>query len=117
MHDEACPHYDDMINNMQVGHEFVMKEFGIRPRVGWQIDPFGHSNANARLFAEMGFDAFFFAREDYQEKEVRLANRSMEWIWRPSWDSIGESAQILAHQLFHHYSAPDGFDFDTLSDN
>jgi len=65
----------------------------------------------------MGFDAFFFAREDYQEKDVRLANRSMEWIWRPSWNSIGESAQILAHQLFHHYSAPDGFDFDTLSDN
>jgi len=41
----------------------------------------------------------------------------MEWIYRPSWDSIGESAQILAHQLFHHYSAPDGFDFDKLSDN
>lgn len=65
MHDEACPHYEDMINNMMAGHDFVMKEFGVRPRVGWQIDPFGHSNANARLFAEMGFDAFFFARIDY----------------------------------------------------
>ena len=68
MHDEACPYYEDMINNMMAGHEFVMKEFGVKPRVGWQIDPFGHSNANARLFAEMGFDAFFFARLDYQDK-------------------------------------------------
>jgi alpha-mannosidase len=24
MHDEACPHYEDMINNMMKGHEFVM---------------------------------------------------------------------------------------------
>ena len=23
MHDEACPIYDDMINNMQLGHDFI----------------------------------------------------------------------------------------------
>jgi len=76
---------------MMAGHDFVKKEFGVRPRVGWQIDPFGHSNANARLFAEMGFDAFMFARLDYQEKEIRLANQTMEWVWRPMWDTLGDS--------------------------
>lgn len=35
MHDEACPHYEDMIHNMMVGHDFVMKEFGVKPRIGW----------------------------------------------------------------------------------
>jgi len=35
MHDEACPHYEDMMNNMMAGHEFAMKEFGQRPRIGW----------------------------------------------------------------------------------
>lgn len=65
MSDEACPHFDDFINNMQAGHDFLMKEFGVRPRVAWHIDPFGHSNAAPRLFAEMGFDAWFFARLDY----------------------------------------------------
>ena len=24
MHDEACTHYEDMINNMMLGHEFLM---------------------------------------------------------------------------------------------
>ena len=24
MHDEACPHYEDMINNMMAGHDFAM---------------------------------------------------------------------------------------------
>jgi hypothetical protein len=35
MHDEACPHYEDMINNMQMGHQFALKEFGVAPRIGW----------------------------------------------------------------------------------
>jgi hypothetical protein len=65
MHDEACPIYEDMIDNMKTGHEFIIKEFGVKPRIGWSIDPFGHSNTNARILAEMGFDAWFFARSDY----------------------------------------------------
>jgi hypothetical protein len=35
MHDEACPTYTDMINNMMIGHDFVLKEFGVKPRIGW----------------------------------------------------------------------------------
>jgi hypothetical protein len=64
MHDEACPTYEDMINNHQIGFDFALKEFGVKPRIGWQIDPFGHSATNARFFAEMGFDAWFFGRMD-----------------------------------------------------
>jgi hypothetical protein len=75
---------------MWKGHEFVLAEFGVRPRIGWQVDPFGHSNTNARLFAEMGFDALFFGRLDYQEKELRLQEKTMEYIWRPMWDTLGE---------------------------
>lgn len=65
MHDEACTHYEDMLENMMKGQQFLWDTFQYKPRIGWQIDPFGHSNANARLFAEMGFDAVFFARADY----------------------------------------------------
>lgn len=65
MHDEACPHYEDMINNMMKGHEFLKGEFGVVPRIGWHIDPFGHSSANPRLFADMGFEAWLFARLDH----------------------------------------------------
>jgi alpha-mannosidase len=68
MHDEACTHYEDQLNNMMYGHKFLMEEFGVKPRIGWHVDPFGHSNANPRLFAEMGFDAWFFARLDRQDK-------------------------------------------------
>jgi hypothetical protein len=35
MHDEACPLYEDMIDNMMIGHDFILKEFGVKPRIGW----------------------------------------------------------------------------------
>ena len=65
----------------------------------------------------MGFDAFFFGRLDYQDKEKRLAEKTMEWVWRPMFDSLGDSVQIFAHADYNLYQQPDGFDFDTLSDN
>ena len=53
-----------------------------RPRIAWQIDPFGHSREQANLFAEMGFDGLFFGRLDYADKEKRLKEKSMEMIWK-----------------------------------
>ena len=68
MHDEACTHHDDMMNNMMAGHEWLKKTLDYTASIGWHIDPFGHSNANPRLFADMGFDAFFIARMDYEDR-------------------------------------------------
>ena len=115
MHDEACPTYEDMINNMMIGHDFVLEHFGVKPRIGWQIDPFGHSNTNARIFAEMGFDAWFFARLDYQDKNKRMNDKEMEFVWIPNPESLGTDVNILTHVLYHHYSAPNGFNFETDS--
>jgi alpha-mannosidase len=88
-HDEACPTYEEFIANMMAGHQFILKEFGVTPRVGWQLDPFGHSSTNARLYAEMGLDALIFARLDRIEKSERMSNKSLEYIWQPHFDLLG----------------------------
>ena len=69
MNDEACPYYTQIIDNMMIGHKFLQEELGVTAKIGWHIDPFGHSSGNARLFADMGFDAWFFARLDFQDKD------------------------------------------------
>lgn len=112
MHDEACPIYEDMIDNMMIGHDFILKEFGVKPSIGWQIDPFGHSNTNARFFAEMGFDAWFFARLDDEDKQRRVDTNEMEFVWMPNPQSLGKDVNIFTHVLFNHYEAPPGFTFE-----
>lgn len=72
MHDEAAPHYEDMINNMMKGQQWLNETLGYVPRIGWHVDPFGHSQTNPRLFADMGFDAWMFARLSWDDKDRRL---------------------------------------------
>ena len=114
MHDEACPTYEDMINNHMIGHDFVLKEFGVKPRIGWQIDPFGHSNTNARLFADMGFDALFFGRIDTKDEKKRTENKELQWIWMPNGDS---SKKIFAHKMWVAYGWTPLHHFDINLDN
>lgn len=109
MNDEACPYYTDIIDNMRAGHDWLFKEFGVKPTVGWHLDPFGHSSANQALFAEMGFDAFFFSRLDYQDKAKRMETKELEWIWEPFADNRGDASEIFTHTMFDHYYPPPGF--------
>lgn len=59
------------------------------PRVGWQIDPFGHAREFSSLLAGMGYDGLFLGRIDYQDKRTRLQRQTMETLWRGD-DDIGE---------------------------
>lgn len=88
--DEACPYYQDLIENIMVGHKFIQENFGVQPRIGWNIDPFGHSNTNAALFDLIGFDAVFYARIDYLEKEERKSNKTLEYVHRPVWHAMDD---------------------------
>lgn len=112
MHDEACPHFEDMINNMMHGHQFLLKEFGVKPRIGWHIDPFGHSSANPRLFADMGFEAWFFARLDHADRDQRLKDKSMNFLWRPFAEHFGNQKEIFTGAMRDHYCWPQGFWYD-----
>jgi lysosomal alpha-mannosidase len=63
-----------------------------------------------KLFSEMGFDAVFMARIDHTDKEKRVKDKTLEFIWTPE----GSNDQIFAHILWNHYSSPIGFMFDVL---
>lgn len=92
MNDEACVNYQSTIDQFTWGLRLVNDTIGKCgiPRVGWQIDPFGHSKEQANIFAQLGYDGVIFARLDYNDKEKRRLEKSLDFAWQGS-ASLGES--------------------------
>ena len=96
MHDEAAATWNDMVEQTARGHRFLDETFGALPRVGWQIDPFGHSAMQATLLgAELGFEAVFLGRADYGDLSKRVAGRQLEFPWAPSASRPGSAATAM----------------------
>ena len=125
--DEACTNYEDMILNMQTGHQFVEREFGVRPRVGWMPDAFGHSTANAAMFADFGFDSLFMARISDEFKEERRYSGELGFIWNPQakldegWNRMYEALKAYKKKYGNcdlpnlNFAVPDDFRFSLLT--
>ncbi|XP_049513867.1 lysosomal alpha-mannosidase-like [Dermacentor silvarum] len=82
--DEAVTHYTAIIDQMTLGLRFLNDTFGPDcgvPSVAWQADPFGHSIAQAALFARMGFSSAMIGRISWDTKKKLQAARSMEFVW------------------------------------
>ncbi|XP_010327778.2 lysosomal alpha-mannosidase isoform X5 [Saimiri boliviensis] len=116
MNDEAATHYGAIVDQMTLGLRFLEDTFGNdgRPRVAWHIDPFGHSREQASLFAQMGFDGFFFGRLDYQDKWVRMQKLEMEQVWRGSASLKPPTADLFTGVLPNGYNPPRNLCWDVL---
>jgi alpha-mannosidase len=107
---------------------------GVRPRVGWQIDPFGHSALSATLLGPgVGFDTTFLGRADYADLAARTASKELHFRWRPRPDGDvatgggGENAHDAHDDSADepsfvglilgsgNYGPPPGFDWDVSS--
>ena len=84
--DEATTHYTAIIDQMTLGFQLLNDTFGEMaiPKVAWQVDPFGHSKEQAKLFYELGMDGLFVGRVDFEEKDTRARDKSLEMIWESS---------------------------------
>ncbi|CAF1508455.1 unnamed protein product [Adineta ricciae] len=95
------------------GAKFLRDQVGdcARPKIAWQIDPFGHSREAASLFAQMGFDGVFFARLDYQDEDRRNQTKTMEFVWKGS-VNLDRRSWLFTSILSNFYDPPDTFCFD-----
>eukprot|EP00063_Salmo_salar_P065684 XP_014040519.1 PREDICTED: lysosomal alpha-mannosidase [Salmo salar] len=119
MSDEATTHYSAVIDQMTMGLRFLNDTFGHcgRPRVAWHIDPFGHAREHASMFAQMGYDGFFFGRLDYQDRKRRMVAREQEMLWRASESLTPPMADLFTGILPNGYNPPEGFCWDQSCDD
>jgi lysosomal alpha-mannosidase len=113
MNDEAATHYNSIIDQHALGAEFLHDQFGEcgRPKIGWQIDPFGHSREQASLLAQMGFDGLFFGRADYEDYQTRNRTKTMEMVWKAS-ANLDHQSWLFTGVLPNGYGPPGSFCYD-----
>lgn len=113
MNDEAVTHYQDTINQMTLGHKWLNKTFGRcgQPKVGWQIDTFGHSREFASTLSLMAFDGLFLGRVDYQDKTTRSKQKALEMVWKSN-DQLVEPENLFTGILPNLYHPPKVFCYD-----
>ena len=111
--DEACPIYEDLIENIVTGHEFLQETFGITPKIAWHCDSFGHSSVMNELFQLMGYESLFFGRMTDAERLIRIANKTMDFIWQPIFEGVNgpkspKSKGLYTHLMYETYTVPCG---------
>ena len=53
------------------------------------------------FFFQFGFDGYFFGRLDYQDKNIRLTNMTMEFLWMAS-ANLGEGTYYTMCDLLYY---------------
>jgi len=118
--EESVANYEDIIANFVKGHGWIKEEFGDAPTIGWNIDPFGHTQANAAIFHDMGFEALFFARAGNDEVKARFDpdNHASLFLWRPLSKHFGNQKEILGGIITERedYQHPKGYRMDERTD-
>ena len=89
MPDEACSNYEDILNNYVIGHKFAKEELGVVPKIGWQLDPFGHSSTFAKILSDMGYTSLYLGRVEETERYLRKRDKELEFLWYPFSDNQG----------------------------
>lgn len=131
MNDEACAYFEDIVEQMVIGQRFLLQNFNVSVEIAWQLDPFGHSATQRDFFEQMGFEALFFARADFEERERRTKTRDLEFLWEKSQANPAETQRNSAETqrnsaenkglftvlTYFHYSSPPGFCFDELCED
>jgi lysosomal alpha-mannosidase len=113
MNDEAAAHYQSIIDQFTWGFRILDDTVGEcgRPKVGWQIDPFGHSREHASISKQLGFEGLVLGRIDYRDKSQRIEDKNLDfnWVTNPNF----EDSTILTTMFPDFYTWPEGLCLDS----
>ncbi|CAI2374653.1 unnamed protein product [Moneuplotes crassus] len=111
MSDESLTVYKNVMLQLQTGIKFVEETFGVRPKIGYQIDPFGNSAVTPSILSVLGYEGIVLSRIGTTFDWDLEASENSEFIWEGSnFDNKSDGKPILAHHLVRSkYQAPAEF--------
>ncbi|CAI2377711.1 unnamed protein product [Moneuplotes crassus] len=108
MNDEAVTSYKEMVVNMRTGLEFLWEIFGVRPRIGWQIDAFGASASMVSVLHKLGFENLVHNRLNPDFKTQMRSGDGYNFYWQGHQvDPNPEDSKIFCSILENFYILPD----------
>ena len=82
----------------------LKNEFGIKPTIGWQIDPFGQSKVEVSVLIAMGYDGLISNRIPSIIKDQMASDYGFTLSWNAydiSWEKdVGLPTHYLEHFFF-----------------
>ena len=106
MPDEANSNLYALNVQLDEGHAWLKKTFGIKPEYGWSIDPFGYSPTTPYLLKKRGFKGMLIQRVHYAVKRELARKQQLEFDWRQTWDNEGKHDLFTHLMPFYSYDIP-----------
>jgi len=92
---------------LETGNKWLNDTFGIKPKIGWQIDPFGNSAVTPSILASLGYEGIVLSRIGTTLSDEMEKTGTSEFIWTGTpLDNPNDTHNILAHHLVHSSYQP-----------
>ena len=93
------PSGESLVRQVVTGLRYFLDRFGVRPRVAFNVDAFGHSRGLVQVLAKAGYTGYLFCRPDAKH----MALPSNDFVWAGY-----DGSALLAHRAAEHYNSEGG---------
>ncbi len=87
------------MRQITTGLRYFREKFGVRPRVAFNVDPFGHGRGLVQVLKQAGYTGYLFCRPDAQH--LPLASDDFLWVGY-------DGSAVMAHRCSEHYNSERG---------
>ena len=99
---ETLSNYNDVINELRIGLEFLQNELNITIKIGWFLDQIVHSDSNAYIYKQFGFKYFILNRLSSVTKTNLYNECNLELYWKP----LFIEDEIFTHVIYDYFVPP-----------
>jgi len=93
------PGGESLVRHGLYSQRFFLEEFGIRAKVGFNPDSFGHAGTLPQIYKKSGIDYYVYMRPSAEEGEMAYPEGTT-FIWRAN-----DGSEVLACNLHETYNA------------